>query len=276
MYVLGISGGRRMGNSEILVKEALMGVEETGAMVEIVRLVDLDIKPPAGEDMLQVKGDDASGLSKKMSDCDGIILSAPTFCLTVPGFMMNIRDRVSIRHSIPEKYRIGALIAVGGTDWVNLVLPMLYLFLPHGHVKLVDQMIVPFTSHLGQVVLNDKALERARKIGTNVGSAMKESDSIVEYHGDEYWACPMCHQNLLKVRGKYVECPICDIKGSIEVIGDEIRVNFTEEDLQQYRWGHESLSRHQKAMRMSDDIYRKHKTEIQEKMKKYEAYHPTM
>ena len=44
MSILGLSCGRRMGNSEVLLKEALMGVEEvTGAEVEIIRLVDLSI-----------------------------------------------------------------------------------------------------------------------------------------------------------------------------------------------------------------------------------------
>mgnify|MGYP004614484107 CR=1 FL=1 len=41
MKVLGISCGRKMGNTEILVKEALMGAEELGAEVELVRLNDL-------------------------------------------------------------------------------------------------------------------------------------------------------------------------------------------------------------------------------------------
>lgn len=38
MKILGLTCGRKMSNSEILVKEALMGAEELGAEVELVRL----------------------------------------------------------------------------------------------------------------------------------------------------------------------------------------------------------------------------------------------
>ena len=49
MNVLGLSCDRQMGNSEILMKEALMGAKEvSGAEVEIIRLMDLSIKPCDG------------------------------------------------------------------------------------------------------------------------------------------------------------------------------------------------------------------------------------
>jgi hypothetical protein len=48
MKVLGLTCGRKLSNTEIVVKEALMGAEEMGAEVEIVRLMDLHIKPCTG------------------------------------------------------------------------------------------------------------------------------------------------------------------------------------------------------------------------------------
>ena len=262
--------------SWILLKESLMGVEEQGGTVEFIRLMDINIKPPSGEDMPRVSGDSAAALSKKMAKADGIILSAPVYCLTAPGFLINIRDRVSIRHSIPEKLQIGGLIAVGGTDWVNLALPTMYLFLPHGHTKLVDQMLLSYTSHLGQVVLNKEAIARARKLGENVGRAIKIPGNEVDYVGDEYWTCPICRQNLLRIRGKLVECPICDIKGRLEIKEGDIKVTFTEEDIQSYyRWGSEGLKRHGEAMKMSDDIFKEHQAEIKNLMVKYENYNPS-
>ena len=44
MRLLGLSCGRRMGNSEILLKEALMGAEESGIQADFIRMLDLDIK----------------------------------------------------------------------------------------------------------------------------------------------------------------------------------------------------------------------------------------
>ena len=49
MNILGVTCGRRMGNSEVLLKESLMGAEEvSGADAEIIRLTDLGIKPCKG------------------------------------------------------------------------------------------------------------------------------------------------------------------------------------------------------------------------------------
>jgi Zn-finger nucleic acid-binding protein len=136
-------------------------------------------------------------------------------------------------------------------------------------------MVVPYTSHLGQVALNEEALARARRLGNNVGKALKMPVSKVDYVGDEYWTCPLCHQKLLKVQGKLVECPICDVKGNIKLIGGEIKVIFSNEDLKKYRWGPDGLKRHREAMKMSDEIIRKKQAEIKEKIKKYEDYEPT-
>ena len=44
MKLLGLSFGRKMENTEILVKEAMMGAEEAGSDVGFIRVLDLDIK----------------------------------------------------------------------------------------------------------------------------------------------------------------------------------------------------------------------------------------
>jgi len=49
MKILGLNGSeRKLGNTEILVKEALMGAEEEGAQVEMLRLTDYKILPCDG------------------------------------------------------------------------------------------------------------------------------------------------------------------------------------------------------------------------------------
>ena len=46
MKVLGVVASHRfLGNTEILVKEALMGAEEQGAEVEVMRWTDYEILP---------------------------------------------------------------------------------------------------------------------------------------------------------------------------------------------------------------------------------------
>lgn len=49
MKVLGLVGSvRRLGNSEILTKEALMEAEQEGAEVEILRLTDYEVRACQG------------------------------------------------------------------------------------------------------------------------------------------------------------------------------------------------------------------------------------
>ena len=87
MKVLGLTCGRRNSNTEIFVKEALMGAQELGAEVEIIRLQDLNIKPCTGcnacvIDLFEkggcgdcvIKNDDLSWIDDKLLDCDGLIV----------------------------------------------------------------------------------------------------------------------------------------------------------------------------------------------------------
>ncbi|MHA1431093.1 MAG: flavodoxin family protein, partial [Candidatus Freyarchaeota archaeon] len=49
MKILGLVGSyRKYGNTEVLVREALMSASEMGAEVELLRLTDLTIKPCKG------------------------------------------------------------------------------------------------------------------------------------------------------------------------------------------------------------------------------------
>jgi multimeric flavodoxin WrbA len=48
MKILGLSCGRKLGNSEILLIEALMAAKELNIDVEIIRMHDLKLKPCKG------------------------------------------------------------------------------------------------------------------------------------------------------------------------------------------------------------------------------------
>ena len=86
--ILGISCGRTFGNSEFLLREALMGAEESGAEVEMLRLNDFDIKPckgclacqaklSKGQENLCVQKDDFPLFREHLLWSDAIIISAP-------------------------------------------------------------------------------------------------------------------------------------------------------------------------------------------------------
>jgi multimeric flavodoxin WrbA len=273
MFLLGLSGGRVMGNSEALLRTALLGAKETGDMdIELIRLAEINVKPPQGHGTSGRMGKDhIPFLNKKIKECDGIILSCPSYALTPPGFTIAIRDRVSLR-GLPQKIRPAGMIGVGGSDWTSLMLPIMYTILPHGECVLVDQMLVNYEAPLGKVVMNDKAIARARALGRNVGLAMKMPIGEAKYLGDEKWVCPLCRQNLLIVRdGKTVECAICDVRGELEVKGGKIEVKFSAEALKTYRWGPAGAKRHNDAIRVQEEPYKQNLPEIQKRLNDLEA-----
>jgi multimeric flavodoxin WrbA len=103
MKLFALAGGSRRGNTEILIKEALMGANEKGAEVEMMRIIDLDIKHckacwpcpvmfkgPNG----CIRKDDGPFVLEKVLEADGLLIGAPVYTITPPGSLMAVRDRV--------------------------------------------------------------------------------------------------------------------------------------------------------------------------------------
>jgi multimeric flavodoxin WrbA len=312
MKVLGLCCGRKMGNSEILVKEALMGTEELGMEVEIVRLLDLKIKPckgcltchqslrEGGSGECVIKDDDLHFLDERIMECDGLILGVPVYSLTPPGYLKVINDRMGPSHDVgfrmeankiriatgrttgkgPDersfKPRTGAFIAVGGSKWVSMVFPLMHIFAFPLQITIVDQFLLSDTGKPAAVVLNNEALKRARKLGRNVAEAMIKPNKEAKFRGDESGTCPICHSNLLLLGKKTypVECPVCGIKGTLKIDGDEITVTFSEEEQKRSRltltgklehWN--ELERNAAAFMQKSDI-----DEIPKRLEKYKSY----
>jgi multimeric flavodoxin WrbA len=301
-----------MGNTEVLVREALMGAQEvSGAEIEIIRMHDLFIKPCLGcecnywklegrEVGCVQKNDHFQFLVEKLIECDGVILGAPCYGSRPPGYLLMISDRfmgvtTSQQKKLNEKIRPQGVISVGGSDMVGVMLPQMNTKRFMRGTQLVDQMSVIWTSRPDQVVLNDQAIARARKLGSNVGKAIKMPASKIKYLGNEdkhnlddyyrsdfdlttqlapplYEACPVCHSDLVRLRGKQVECPICYIKGSIEVkdgvasfICDPVG-RPSPYSGEAGHWRHDTGGTH-----MHNKLVIEKKQEIKEKMEKYQA-----
>ncbi|NLY38890.1 MAG: flavodoxin family protein [Firmicutes bacterium] len=304
MKLLGLSSGRRMGNSEILLKEALMGAEELGVEVEILRLLDMDIQPcklcamntcpwvmKAPEKCI-IK-DDAPFLWDKIMECDGLIISAPVYTLTPPGHLKMVFDRgfgpkadVVFKKMEKEqgvdvderifKSRVGAFISVGGAkypNWVSLGLPILHTLTFSFQVAIVDQMQVLRAADEGAVVLDEAALSRARKLGRHVAEAMGKPFEEVEYKGEETGTCPVCHNNLLIVgKETLVECAVCGVKGTIKVEGNKVFVDFPEEEQKKSRLTEEGLRIHVQEIAEVRGAYAPRRHEVPPKLEKYEKY----
>ena len=271
MKLLGISCGRRMGNSEILLREALMGAEELGVDTEVLSLLDVDVKPCIGCKVCKAEitgkedcviKDDAVFVWNKIMVCDGLILSGPVYCLTPPGYLLVIRDRLfgsksdvawmMERKKLKEqgekvfvdercfKTRPGAFISVGGSvtpDWLSLGLSIFQTMTFSIQLEVVDQMMVMGTNIVkGQVLLDDTAMSRARKLGCHVAAVMGKPGSEMKWKGDEIGTCPVCHQNEITIKGKNpVQCPICGIYGELKIENGEIKVTFSEAEQKRSR-----------------------------------------
>lgn len=270
MKILGISCGRKMSNSEILVKEALMGAEEMGAEVELVRLHDLNLKPctgcnacvislfeKGGPGDCVIRDDDFKFIDEKIMECDGLILSSPIYEKSPSGQLKILNDRMGPSHDVamrmiatkiraeknittgkaPDersfKRRVASLIAVGGSEWDNLALPMMHLYTLSMQMEVVDKILVNWVALPGVVALKDDELKRARISGRHVAETLMKPVEEFKYIGEQ-GLCPMCHSKLIEVRNgddNYPAiCGICGVKGTLNVENGKVKFEVKEED----------------------------------------------
>jgi multimeric flavodoxin WrbA len=270
MKVLGLSCGRRASNTEIMVKEALMGAEQAGAEVELIRLQDLHIKPCTGcnscvEDLIErcgpgrciLKNDDFPFIDDKIMDCDGLILGAPIYEKSPPGLLKTLNDRMGPSHDQafrmvttkmraergittgegPDprafKPRAASLIAVGGSEWDTYALPLMHLFTLSMQFEVVDKFLVNWVGLPKVIALHDDLLERAHKSGRHVAVSLKKPLDQAEYIGDP-GLCPICHSKLFEIRNVTepypTVCGICGVRGTLSTDGGQVRFTVTDED----------------------------------------------
>ena len=271
MKILGISCGRKMGNTEILVKEALMGAEEIGAEVELVRLNDLKLKSctgcnacvvnlfekcGAGECVL--RDDDFKFIDEKILECDGLILGSPIYEKSPNGLLKVLNDRMGLSHDIafrtiardnrkergittgkgPDersfKPKVASLIAVGGSEWDTLALPMLNLFVLPMQMTVVDKILVNWVGLPGAIVFEADKLKKARRSGAHVAKTLMNPISEAEYIG-EPGLCPMCHSKLIEVRNDNDNypaiCATCGVRGTLNVVDGKVTFDIAEKDI---------------------------------------------
>lgn len=265
MKLLGLSFGTKMGNNEVLIKEALMAAGEIGNIeVGFIRMLDLDIKPcrgctvcarsfRQGGDGKCVIKDDLPLVDEQVMQSDGLIIGAPIYVLAPPGLYKSVADRWGPSHDMAWrieaqkialakgkkgldervfKRRVGGFMCTGGAatpHWLSLGLPLMNLLTFSSHIAIVDQLAVFPLSRMGHITLNRKILERARKLGRHVAQAMGKPEKQLKWRGDSPGTCPVCHSNLLTVTDKNpVECPICGIAGELKVSRGKITVTFSE------------------------------------------------
>ncbi len=238
--VLGIGCGQPHGSAEILLKSALRAAAAAGAGVELVRLDELRLPGGAAE----ADGpDDGWWLWERLIACDGLIVSTPIISRTVAARLKLFGDRMlgpnadaaiiegllALRRQGQEpavpfrvdervlKPRVAGFLAVGGSltpQWKTLTLPQLHTTTFSMHIAVVDQAQFGGAGTPRSIVLDPAALDRAAQLGRNVASQLGTPFDDARYLGPP-GLCPLCHLDVITLRGTDVECATCGVRGHL-------------------------------------------------------------
>jgi multimeric flavodoxin WrbA len=247
MRLLGLSCGNPEGSVELLLRVALTAARERGADVAFVRLDALRI--PFG-DALRADPpptDDAPWFWEQLVECDGLIVAAPLYAKSVPGALRMLADRLlgpnadaafveellalrragrepSVPFRLDErvlKPRVAGFIACGGSlsdQWKGLGLPLMHGMTCSMQFAVVDQVQFAGAGTPQSIVLDEPALARARRLGSNVADEMGKPFSEARYHGPP-GLCPVCHLNLVELTPGGARCGTCGASGQLSADG---------------------------------------------------------
>jgi multimeric flavodoxin WrbA len=278
MKVLALNGSfRKNGNTEILLKQALMGAESAGAQVEILRLTDYKISPCRGcglclfrENVCQVQDDDVSFIFSKVNECDGVILGSPCYFLELTAVIKQLIDRCWILgHQVGKIKKPATVIVPYATrGWI----PYISVH-PTSSTQSVNQNRTAICTQ-GISGVDQEAMDLAYHMGKEIPLAIREKDFT--YKGEE-GVCPSCHDRLVRILKdqETIECPTCGIRGKLSMAGGKIRVKFEEKAWADNRFRPEVIYNHYTYhIAPSKDYFLRTKEERKSKSQKYKEYLP--
>jgi len=294
--MLGLGCGQPHGSAEILLKAALRAAEDQGAEVELVRLGELRLPSGSAE---AAEPDDGWWLWERLVECDGLIVSTPIISRTVAARLKLFIDRLlgpnadaaiidgllalrrqgrepAVPFRVDErvlKPRVAGFLAVGGSltsQWKTLALPIMHTVTFSMHIAVVDQVQFEGAGTPRSVVLDQAALDRAAALGRNVASQLGMPFDQARYLGPP-GLCPMCHLDVVVLRGAEVECATCGARGRLAA-GPELTWNELTSSV---------ISMDEKrahAAEIQDTAARHHqfREQIEERARAFEAYEPVV
>jgi len=309
--VMGITAGRKNGNSEILLKEALSVCQDQGAEVIMINLHDYKILHCTGCEgctsgfskgvrvpcVLEDK-DDKHLITTKMLEMDAVIFSIPTYDLMPCSTYLTFAHRSLayetsfLQHigAIEKKDRIAGLISVGGStrSWQSMALEGLAATMFTNSFRVVDMMIAKRVNRPGHVLLRPEFIERAHKLGENIMKALNTPVSERKWLGEEdLGLCPNCHSNAI-IKGEErwdgqkfpFECQVCSAGGNFEPDGKGgYKFVIAENGLDKDRFGEKGTEEHLEEISAGMAMFYKPENQeiVREKIKKYkEIKFPTI
>lgn len=316
MKILAVSFGRKMHNCDILSIHALKAAQEAGAQVKLINTMNLNISHcrgcgacsagrDKGKQIRCVINDDYLMLEDAILDADGVIVAAPVYALAPTGQMKNFDDRFGAAHDLAaateeQKKRKAegkellderlfrdkwvAYISVGGChtpNWVSMGLPNFYMFGMSTCWTVVGQIDAYDMGHKVNPVLDETFMDRVAALGRHLAESIGKPKDEVTWLGEE-GVCPVCHNKFISISEDHsteVECPMCGIRGTLEIVDGKVKVTFSEKEQQRARNTLKGLYEHYYELQEMNDIIKETITnrggEIQEKMKEYQQFENT-
>ena len=302
MKVLGISFGKKLGNTDILVKEALMGAQQAGADVSFVNTVDLKIERCIGCAACSaafrqgkrgdcILKDDFDALEEMICDADALIVGAPVYVLQPVGQFKNLVDRFAVRHDRAKfvdtpavdprwvKQQYISYISVGGAttrNWTSMGLVSMHLLGFSSLMHVVGEIDAYGMGQLVSPVRDEKLLATANELGARTAQAVGKKPEEIEWFGEE-GICPVCHQKVMTIsKDCTVECALCGASGKAEIKDGALTVHFTQESMAHARGRLQGQIDHTQEINefvkyqlsLSDEV----KQDIAERKNKYKAF----
>ncbi len=201
-HIIAVCGSyRKNGNTDILLKEAMLGAQNAGASTEIIYLSDYNISFCKGcltcfnEAQGQVGkcciNDDMTNIIvPKIFKCDGLILGTPSYWSNLSGYMKNFIDRMLVftyNHGgcepSPrlEKGKKAMLYVVAGVTYRvssyegihYLPLETMKIYLRSANIEVVDYLTASEVEGKGDVLSQPEIMKKALSQGFELAKKLK-------------------------------------------------------------------------------------------------------
>jgi multimeric flavodoxin WrbA len=247
--ILGIIGSARLwGNSELLVRQVLIGAQREGATTSLLRLTALRVEPCTGCLRCVIGGkpcpldDDMSWLIDTIQAADGIVLAAPTYFLGPAAVVKLVLDRLlmvtgQLEQDLPAPRPAITIATAGLEGWRGMTLPYLNALVGAFGYQPIESLTA-IAPGPGEVLLDTALMERVQSAGRRLGLGELAPPPPAAN------TCPTCHSDTFAIRGDHAVCPICGRVASLQPGERGIELSFEAEAGTEQRWTPEALRHH--------------------------------
>jgi hypothetical protein len=167
------------------------------------------------------------------------------------------------------KPRVAGFLAVGGAltgQWRALALPLMHMLTCSMQIAVVDQVQFGGAGLSRSIVLDVDAIARAAELGRHVASQLGVPFDQARYLGPP-GLCPLCHLDVIILRGTDVECGTCGAAGRL---GPDLTISWTDLNVSIITMG--ERRNHSAEIQDTAARQRKQAAEIDERARPFDAY----